>query len=115
SGRTMPLLAVYRKDSDRAITSERPKSDKSAPRRRHYGLIVAATGGPGPVLTRTCGRSPFVTRSELIGPPLHRLVVRAAAALRGNPGDVAVGVLHVAGFAVDAVLGVDLEARAGAL
>src|SRR3954468_1676549 len=45
-------------------------------------------------------------------PRLHRLVVRTAAALRGNPGDVAVGVLYVAGFAVDAVLGVDLEARA---
>src|SRR3954468_15407707 len=48
-------------------------------------------------------------------PRLHRLVVRAAAALRGNPGDVAVGVLHVAGFAVDAVLGVDLVARTCAL
>jgi len=57
----MPLLAVYRKDSDRAIASERPKSDKSAPRRRHYGLIVAATGGRGRVLTRTCARSPFAT------------------------------------------------------
>src|SRR3954466_10732759 len=45
-------------------------------------------------------------------PPLHALIVGAAAALRRNPGDIAVGVLHVAGFAVDAVLRVDLEARA---
>src|SRR5437764_576273 len=42
---------------------------------------------------------------------LHRLVVGPAAAFRRNPGDIAVRVLHVAGFAVDAVLGVDLEAR----
>ena len=43
---------------------------------------------------------------------LHRLVIRPAAALWRNPGNVAVGVLDVAGFAMDAVLGVDLEARA---
>src|SRR5215831_8665505 len=46
---------------------------------------------------------------------LHGLVVRPAAALWRNPIDVAVGVLHVAGFAVNAVLGVDLEARGSAL
>src|ERR1041385_1281679 len=44
---------------------------------------------------------------------LHTLVVGSAAALRRNPGNVAVRVLHVAGFAMDAVLGVDLEARTG--
>src|SRR5882724_13311397 len=46
---------------------------------------------------------------------LHRLVIGPAAALRRNPGNIAVRVLHVAGFAVDAVLGVDLEARTGSL
>src|ERR1700679_4138237 len=39
----------------------------------------------------------------------HRLVVGTAATLRRNPGDVAVGILDVAGFAMDAILGVDLE------
>src|ERR1700733_5257137 len=42
----------------------------------------------------------------------HRLVIGAAAALRRNPGDVAVRILDVAGFAMDAILGVDLVARA---
>ena len=42
-------------------------------------------------------------------------VVRPAAALRGDPVDVLVRVLDVAGLAVDAVLGVDLEARAAFL
>ena len=42
---------------------------------------------------------------------LHRLIIRSAPTLRRNPGDIAVRVLHVAGFAMDAILGVDLEAR----
>ena len=64
-GPTMPLLALHRKDSGRTIPSARPKSAKSpfsdrsrAPRRRYYGLIVAATGRRGPILTRTCTGSP---------------------------------------------------------
>src|SRR2546421_7200561 len=43
----------------------------------------------------------------------HRLIIRSATALRRNPRDVAIGILHVAGFAVDAILGVDDEARSG--
>src|ERR1700721_1200648 len=55
--------------------------------------------------------------SWLLAPSLtqswsHCLVVRPATALRWNPGDVAVGILDVAGFAVDAILGIDHEARA---
>src|SRR5215204_2031982 len=42
----------------------------------------------------------------------HIHVVRPAAALGRNPVDVLVRVLDVAGFAVDAVLGVDLVAYA---
>src|SRR5215204_2031979 len=42
----------------------------------------------------------------------HIHVVRPAAALGRNPVDVLVRVLDVAGFAVDAVLGVDLVAHA---
>src|ERR1700739_4486471 len=40
---------------------------------------------------------------------LHRLVIGTAAALRRNPRDVAIRVLDVTGFAVDAILGIDLE------
>src|SRR5205085_10587538 len=43
----------------------------------------------------------------------HRLIIRSATAFWRNPCDVAIGVLHVAGFAVDAILGVDDEARSG--
>ncbi len=46
---------------------------------------------------------------------LHIRVVRPAAALGRGPDDVLRRVLDVAGFAVDAVLGVDLEARVLAL
>src|SRR5690242_12750394 len=46
---------------------------------------------------------------------LHRLVVRTAAAFRWNPGNVAVRVLHVAGFAMDAILRVDDKARTASL
>src|ERR1700722_5241717 len=42
----------------------------------------------------------------------HCLVIRPAAALWWNPGDVAVRILDVASFAVDAILGIDHEARA---
>src|SRR6202012_4565169 len=42
---------------------------------------------------------------------LHVGVVRASAAFGRRPHDVLRGILDVAGFAVDAVLGVDLEAR----
>src|SRR6266849_658535 len=45
----------------------------------------------------------------------HVRVIRAAAALRRDPGDVGVRILDVAGFAVDAVLRVDHEARAAPL
>src|SRR5437764_1090278 len=37
----------------------------------------------------------------------HIRVIRAAPAFRGNPGDVPVGVLDIAGFAMNAILGVD--------
>jgi hypothetical protein len=37
----------------------------------------------------------------------HIRIVRASTAFGRNPGDVFIGVLDIAGFAVDAVLGVD--------
>src|SRR5471032_510857 len=54
-------------------------------------------------------------RDRATEPPSHIGIFRAAAALRRHPGDVAVGVLDVAGFAVDAVLRVDHKARLTAL
>src|SRR4051812_5825440 len=45
----------------------------------------------------------------------HRLVIGSAATLGRNPGDVSVRILDVAGFAVDAILGVDDEARPAGL
>src|SRR3954449_6537162 len=42
---------------------------------------------------------------------LHVRVIGASAAFRGDPVDVLGRVLDVAGFAVDAILGVDLEPR----
>ena len=45
----------------------------------------------------------------------HIRIVRAAGTLRNRPGDVLRRVLDIAGFAVDAVLGVDLETRVGAI
>src|SRR4051812_12457444 len=71
--------------------------------------------------SRLCLQSLAVWRYRARLPPyltqrwLHRLVIWAAAAFRRNPCNVAVGVLHVAGFAVDAVLRIDLEARARGL
>src|SRR5580700_8310979 len=41
----------------------------------------------------------------------HCLVIGPAAALRRNPGDIAVRILDVAGFAVNAILGIDDESR----
>jgi hypothetical protein len=70
-GPTMPLLALDRKDSGRAIPSARPKSTDSAPRRCQYGLIVAGGRYPAPVLTRTCVTIPGARR---IGPGLIALV-----------------------------------------
>src|SRR5580693_2963269 len=45
----------------------------------------------------------------------HIRVIRPAAAFGWHPGDVLVGVLDVAGFAVDAILRVDDEARLATL
>ena len=46
---------------------------------------------------------------------LHIRVIRPAAAFRRHPVDVLGGILDIAGFAVDAVLGVDLQARLAAI
>src|ERR1700726_3615869 len=90
---TMPLLAINRKDTG-------GKSIGGTPGHRQSRLKTLP-------VWRYRGRRPHaVTQSWL-----HRLVIGPAAALRWNPGDVAVRILDVAGFAVNAVLGVDDEAR----
>src|SRR6478735_6348972 len=133
---TMPLLAFNRKDTGWRIDWQiRPLGRRfSHPnpvtlsvwryrdRRRYYqnaqwrsGFCYHAFSSrePGPPRLKTL-RSGSRNRGQT-GPLLHALVIGAAAALRRNPGDIAVRVLDVAGLAVDAVLGVDLEARASAL
>src|SRR5919198_2937462 len=102
---TMPLLAINRKDTgwriDWQIRPLGPRFSQLNPetlllwryrdRRRYHPppthAIVVCTAS------------------------LHTLVVRSATTLRWNPGDIAVRVFYIAGFAVNAVLGVDLEAR----
>src|ERR1700759_3110353 len=54
-------------------------------------------------------------RGRLTQSWLHRLVIRPTTTLRWNPGNVAIRVLDVAGFAMDAILGVDLVTRPGRL
>src|SRR6187399_3388298 len=72
----------------------------STTRKRFYcGRIV--TGG---------GITLLPPHAIVVCASLHALIVRPSAPFRRNPGDIAVRVLYVAGFAVDAVLGVDLEA-----
>src|SRR6185369_856991 len=102
---TMPLLALNRKDTGWRIDWQI----------RPLGLQF---GQPNP---ETLLLWPYRDRRRYHPPPphaivvcasLHTLIVGPATALRRNPGNIAVWVLHVAGFAVDAVLGVDLEARA---
>ncbi len=67
-------------------------------------LLEPVSGLPENALTDPAFHAIVVT-----APWSHRLIVRTAAALRWNPGDVAVRILDVAGFAMDAVLSVDLE------
>ena len=89
----MPLLAINRKDTGWQIDwQERPGRANPASKRFQYGGIVA-------------DGSYALTQSWS-----HRLIIGPAATLRRNPGDIAVGILDVAGFAVDAILGVDDKA-----
>jgi hypothetical protein len=95
-------------------------STNDASKRLQYGLIVAFDRSKKPAQIRPW-KAPagFLTgfpaaktpcaRGELTQSWSHRLVIGTAAALRRNPGDIAVGILDVAGLAVDAILSVDLE------
>jgi len=95
-------------------------SINDASKRLQYGVIVAFghSKTPAPIRPRKAPAG-FLTgfpaaknamyRGGLTQSWSHRLVIGTAAALRRNPGDIAVGILDVAGFAVDAILGVDLE------
>src|SRR5713226_1100674 len=102
---TMPRLALNRKDTGWSIDWQKgPMATDlaSAPDSKRFqcGGIVAGDRTGGHQLTQSWS---------------HGLVIGPAAAFRRNPGDVAVGILHVAGFAVDAILGVDDKAWPGRL
>ena len=65
---------------------------------------------------RTCPPTDFegLDKGSIVTPAVtssHIGVIGSAAALGRNPGDVSIGILDVARFAVDAVLRVDHEAR----
>src|SRR3954451_14644525 len=105
----------------------RPSPAAWARRIRRWRSKDEARGlGMGPWSTTT-GRCPARSSAQAAERPtmpapttmtrmrsLHAArVVRAAAALRGHPVDVLERVLDIAGLAVDAVLGVDLEPSAG--
>src|SRR5664279_4279725 len=103
--RTMPRLAFDRKDTGWRIdwqgTSPWPPTPPVLP---ENACSVAVSW---PVIA--------LARAGFTQSWSHRLIIGSAAALRRNPGNVAVRVLHVAGFAVDAVLGVDDKARPAGL
>src|ERR1700759_5029197 len=90
------------KDTGGWSIGKRPTIAGSSPldsKRLQYGGIVAAAHIIGTRITRSWS---------------HPLIVGSTAALRRNPGDIAVGILDVAGFAMDAVLRVDLVERSRA-
>ena len=73
------------------------------------GIVTAIRSA----ISRTGSRTRRVFANYLIlrrRRDLHIRVVRAAAAFRAGPVNVAIGVFDVASFAVDAVLRIDLEA-----
>src|ERR1700712_579454 len=104
---TMPLLAFIRKDTGWRIDWQIKPLGRRFDQPDPGNAFTMALSWPVQTLPDPGSRN----RGQRA--PLHRLVVGSAAALRRNPGDVAVRVLYVAGFAVDAILGVDLETRAG--
>src|SRR5258708_31113780 len=99
--RTVPRLASNRKDTGGRIdwnTASRMAAGFASPASKRLqcgGIVAGAPAGPQ-----------HLTQSWS-----HRLIIRSATALRRNPGDITVGILDVAGFAVDAILRVDDEAR----
>src|SRR5690349_5136641 len=62
-----------------------------------------------------CGRKPACDHSTPYASGSHVGIVRSAAAFRYDPIDVLARVLDVAGLAVNAVLGVDLQPRPAGL
>src|SRR3954452_19966714 len=86
---TMPLLAFNRKDRGGEWTGAQSKSGSSAATAagsRQLPDNAASVAVSWPSATATAG----VPVTQLW---LHRLIIGASAALRRNPGDVAVGVL----------------------
>src|SRR6202163_547770 len=93
---------------DTAVPGIRQRSNRHA-RMDVLRAARKAIGPPGDAVpVPVAGSARRVAASwRFSSTPLHILVVRPAAALRRDPDDVAVGVLDVAGLAVDAVLRID--------
>src|SRR5260370_4126730 len=96
----LKTLVVWRYRGRGALQRRSNRNRNGAP---HCCFDTLSSPEPGVHLARK--------RFQLTQSWSHRLVIWSAAALRWNPGDITVRVLYVAGFAVDAVLGVDDEAR----
>src|SRR4051812_42294645 len=101
----MPFLALNRKNRGGQIDWNRPGVTAGRPTHPQNARSMAVSW-PAAVMP------PHAIVVTFCVTLLHGLVIGSATALRRNPGNVAVRVLHVAGFAVNAILGVDLEARA---
>ena len=111
----MPLLAFNRKDTGWRIDWQKARRPPIWPASPENACSVAVSWPlPVPEPPNRCSGI-VLTRFPGLTQWLHRLVIGSAAALRRNPGNITVRVLHVAGFAMDAVLSVDLEARTGGL
>src|SRR6266850_4081467 len=100
---TMPLLALNRKDTGWRIDWHMACQLPTRPMPLKTLLVWRYRG-------RRCDATSR-NRGHVLHGLLHGLVIGTASALGRNPGNVAVRVLHVTGFAVNAILGVDLEAR----
>src|SRR5258708_29727991 len=99
---TMPRLAFNRKDMRRRIDWQGTPQQPPTPPEDAFSVALSwAEAALARVGSRNRGS--------------HRLIIGSTTAFRRNPGDVAVRILHVAGFAVDTILRVDDEARPGRL
>src|SRR5216684_947441 len=110
---TMPRLALNRKDTREGTMpgrlAERAPIPPVGPDLPGNAFTVAVSW-PVSGRSRNAGsRNRGRPATQPVTRALHGLVIGSATALRRNPGNVAIGILHVTGFAVNAVLGVDHE------
>src|SRR3954451_22149748 len=75
--------------------------------------MYTSPGSPGATFSRAAAGVATIINDAAATPPnsLHVRVIGSSTAFRRDPVDVLGRVLDVAGFAVDAILSVDLQAR----